>query len=133
MNGQMDKSLFFITLSAVCIWLIVDMAVGKDHLGNFLSTLFPFMDSSGSSGSIELTKEQEENMPKGGTTVDKEENMPKGGTTVDKEGFSGSGGSIELTKEQEENMPKRKADNAAGSNNEKPYGAKRPKGGRPIE
>lgn len=96
MNGQMDKSLFFITLSAVCIWLIVDMAVGKDHLGNFLSTLFPFMDSSGSSGSIELTKEQEENMPKG-----KADNDPNS--------------------------------SAAGSNNENPYGAKRPKGGRPIE
>lgn len=96
MNGQMDKSLFFITLSAVCIWLIVDMAVGKDHLGNFLSTLFPFMDSSGSSGSIELNKEQEENMPKG-----KDDNDPKSSD--------------------------------AGSNNEKPYGAKRPKGGRAIE
>ena len=47
MPGQMDKSLFFITLSAVCVWLIVDMAVGKDRLGNFLATLFPFMDSAG--------------------------------------------------------------------------------------
>lgn len=47
MNGQMDKSLFFITLSAVCVWLIVDMAVGKNRLGSFLTTLFPFMDSAG--------------------------------------------------------------------------------------
>ena len=53
MPGQMDKSLFFITLSAVCVWLIVDMAVGKDRLGSFLATLFPFMDSSGNSGGVE--------------------------------------------------------------------------------
>lgn len=91
----MDKSLFFITLSAVCVWLIVDMAVGKDHLGNFLSTLFPFMESSGPSGGIELTEEQEENLSKG-----KADNSPS---------------------------------SSAALNNEKPYGANRPKGGRAIE
>lgn len=56
MPGQMDKSLFFITLSAVCVWLIVDMAVGKDRLGGFLATLFPFMDSSGTSAGVEQAK-----------------------------------------------------------------------------
>lgn len=104
MNGQMDKSLFFITLSAVCVWLIVDMAVGKDHLGNFLSTLFPFMDSSGSSGSIELTEEQEENLSQG-----KADNAPT----------SSAAGS--------NNRPN------GTLNNENPYGANRPKGGRSIE
>lgn len=39
----MDKSLFFITIAFACIWLVVDVAVGKDYLGNFLATLFPFM------------------------------------------------------------------------------------------
>ena len=41
---KMDKSLFFITLAFFCVWLIVDVAVGKDYLGNFLKTLFPFME-----------------------------------------------------------------------------------------
>ena len=37
----MDKSLFFLTLSFCCIWLIVDSAVGNDRVGAFLYTLFP--------------------------------------------------------------------------------------------
>ena len=45
MKGDMDKSLFFITLSMVCVWLVVDTAIGKKHLLSFLSTLFPFIDS----------------------------------------------------------------------------------------
>ena len=47
MGENMDKSLFFITLSCVCIWLIVDLAVGKNYLGKFLGTIFPFMNDSG--------------------------------------------------------------------------------------
>lgn len=39
----MDKSIFFLTLCMVCIWLIVDAAVGDDKLGSFLGTVFPFM------------------------------------------------------------------------------------------
>ena len=42
----MDKSLLFITLSALCVWLVVDSAVGKNYLSNFLSTIFPFMNGS---------------------------------------------------------------------------------------
>lgn len=45
MKGDMDKSLFFITLSMLCVWLVVDTAIGKKHLLSFLSTLFPFIDS----------------------------------------------------------------------------------------
>lgn len=45
MKGDMDKSLFFITLAMVCVWLVVDMAIGKKRLLSFLSTLFPFIDS----------------------------------------------------------------------------------------
>lgn len=44
MKGDMDKSLFFITLAMVCVWLVVDTAIGKKHLLSFLSTLFPFID-----------------------------------------------------------------------------------------
>lgn len=46
-NTNMDKSLFFITLSLVCIWIVVDMAVGEKYLTNFLETLFPFMKDGG--------------------------------------------------------------------------------------
>lgn len=37
----MDKSIFFLTLCMCAIWLIVDSAVGKDVVGNFLKSLFP--------------------------------------------------------------------------------------------
>lgn len=43
MNHHMDKSLFFLTISFVCVWLVVDVAVGKNRLGAFLSAIFPFM------------------------------------------------------------------------------------------
>lgn len=52
MKDNMDKSLFFITLSAVCVWLIVDKAVGKDYLGSFLQTVFPFMADSGGGSTV---------------------------------------------------------------------------------
>ena len=45
MKGDMAKSLFFITLSMVCVGLVVDTAIGKKHLLSVLSTLFPFIDS----------------------------------------------------------------------------------------
>ena len=37
----MDKGLFFMTLALVCIWLIVDCAIGRDRVGAFLKTIFP--------------------------------------------------------------------------------------------
>ena len=37
----MDKGLFFMTLCMCAIWLIVDCAVGRDIVGNFLKTIFP--------------------------------------------------------------------------------------------
>lgn len=58
-NG-MDKSLFFITLSAVCVWLVVDVAVGKNYLGSFLSTLFPFMNGETTPRAAMTTEEVEE-------------------------------------------------------------------------
>lgn len=68
MKGDMDKSLFFITLSMVCVWLIVDTAIGKKRLISFLSTLFPFIDSpdTGTEQSQEPeTGKQETQKPKG--------------------------------------------------------------------
>ena len=58
MKGDMDKSLFFITLSMVCIWLVVDTAIGKKHLLSFLSTLFPFIDSPETEASEKVEAEQ---------------------------------------------------------------------------
>ena len=64
-ENQMDKSIFFITLSCVCIWLIVDMAIGKNYLTSFLSTLFPFMRED--HGTEPMTQEEfeeaQENAP----------------------------------------------------------------------
>lgn len=68
-DTSMDKSLFFITISLVCVWIVVDMAVGEKYLVNFLETLFPFM---------------------------KENEAPKvESTTIDMAGFSGVSGSID--------------------------------------
>lgn len=39
----MDKQLFFLILSISCIWLIVDQAIGKHYINNFLASLFPFI------------------------------------------------------------------------------------------
>ena len=63
-DNQMDKSLFFITLSCLCIWLVVDVAIGKNYLGNFLGTLFPFMKESDSvTWNTETVKEAAKNAP----------------------------------------------------------------------
>ena len=58
MKGDMDKSLFFITLSMVCVWLVVDTAIGKKRLLSFLSTLFPFIDSPEAEGPSKVEAEQ---------------------------------------------------------------------------
>ena len=58
MKGDMDKSLFFITLSMVCVWLVVDTAIGKKRLLSFLSTLFPFIDSPETEASTKVEAEQ---------------------------------------------------------------------------
>lgn len=60
MEKNMDKSLLFITLSAVCIWLVVDVAMGKNYLGGFLSTLFPFMTEENSKKGLFSNKKEVE-------------------------------------------------------------------------
>lgn len=57
-NVGMDRSLFFITLSAVCVWLVVDVAIGKNYLGSFLATLFPFMNNGETAPRGEMTTEE---------------------------------------------------------------------------
>lgn len=57
-NVGMDRSLFFITLSAVCVWLVVDVALGKNYLGSFLATLFPFMNNGETAPRGEMTTEE---------------------------------------------------------------------------
>ena len=58
MKGDMDKSLFFITLSMLCVWLVVDTAIGKKRLLSFLSTLFPFIDSPDAESPSKVEAEQ---------------------------------------------------------------------------
>ena len=62
MKGEMDKSLFFLLMSFVCIWLVLDVAVGNDRLGNFLETMFPFM--KGTSNSSGMTAQEVEEAKK---------------------------------------------------------------------
>lgn len=79
MKGDMDKSLFFITLSMVCVWLIVDTAIGKKRLVSFLSTLFPFIDSPASSTEQEQGQEtgkQETPKPKGANLAPDKDKAP---------------------------------------------------------
>lgn len=45
MNSDNDNSIFFLTISLVCVWLIVDYVVGKQYVGKFISML-PFMGGS---------------------------------------------------------------------------------------
>ena len=63
MGENMDKSLLFITLSALCVWLIVDVALGKNYLGNFLGTIFPFMSGNTASMTTEEVERAKENAP----------------------------------------------------------------------
>lgn len=82
MNHSGDKSLFFITLSFVCIWLVVDMAIGKNYLGNFLSIIFPFMDSTAEPMTEEQVKEAQQNAPSSSAIGSgKKENSSSGGTS----------------------------------------------------
>ena len=37
-----DKSLFFMTLCLICIWLILDNIYGNKYVDNFLSNMFDF-------------------------------------------------------------------------------------------
>jgi len=55
-----DKSLFFLFLSLLCVWLIIDAAVGSNKLGSFLGTIFPFM-ASGETAAERPTLEVSEN------------------------------------------------------------------------
>ena len=59
-KNTMDKSLLFITLACVCVWLIVDSAIGKKYLYNFLGVIFPFMSDGDTAARGEMTTEEVE-------------------------------------------------------------------------
>ena len=59
-KSTMDKSLLFITLSCVCVWLIVDSAIGNKYLYNFLGIIFPFMSDGNTAARGEMTTEEVE-------------------------------------------------------------------------
>ena len=81
MKDSMDKSLFFITLSFVCIWLIVDMAIGKNYVGNFLSIIFPFMASDTAEHmTTEEVEEAEKEAPTSSAMGGKKENTTTPGS-----------------------------------------------------
>lgn len=90
-NKDMDKSLFFMTLSCVCIWIVVDVAMGKNYLGNFLGTIFPFMNGSSSDSSSS-----------GGETVYTSDSVGYGAQTLVNEQSSGSSGSSDRIKTTQE-------------------------------
>ena len=82
MKGDMDKSLFFITLSMVCVWLVVDTAIGKKHLLSFLSTLFPFIDGTEKEATAKVEAEQgkqAEQKPAGANLSPDKDKAPKMG------------------------------------------------------
>lgn len=39
----MDRSLFFLVLSFICIWLVIDQAIGNKYISTMLVNLFPWM------------------------------------------------------------------------------------------
>jgi len=45
--GTDNKSILFLTLSFVCIWVILDNIYGKKHLDVFLSNVFSFYHADG--------------------------------------------------------------------------------------
>ena len=94
---QMDKSIFFLTLSFVCIWIIVDMAIGRDYLTAFLSTLFPFMgeDHSAQPMTVEEVEEAQNNAPSssaiGSGKTEEETEQPTGKSSSAYNGGPGYG------------------------------------------
>ena len=37
------KGIFFLTICIICVWLIIDAAVGKKYVRRFLHTILPFI------------------------------------------------------------------------------------------
>ena len=65
MNSDNDNSIFFLTISLICVWLIVDYVVGKQYVGKFISML-PFMggdNTAAEAANNGLTVEQQKMLP----------------------------------------------------------------------
>ena len=67
-----SKSLFFLCLSLVCIWLILDNIYGQKYVNKFLGLMFDFMN--GSSTDTTLTDVVADAYDKATTVTDKEGN-----------------------------------------------------------
>lgn len=46
MENKSNNSIFFLTLSFICIWIVLDNILGKRYLDSFLSSVFPFYNAS---------------------------------------------------------------------------------------
>ena len=72
---KMDKSLFFTTISLICIWLILDNIYGKKYINKFLNSLFPFVN-------LDDGTTKEENKPgdviRDGIMMNPNKNIPGG-------------------------------------------------------
>ena len=78
MNSDNDNSIFFLTISLVCVWLIVDYVVGKQYVGKFISML-PFMGGDNTAveaGKNGITVSQQERLPE--ITAKIEQNIKEG-------------------------------------------------------
>ena len=47
MENKANNSIFFLTLSFICIWIVLDNILGKRYLDSFLSSVFPFYNAAG--------------------------------------------------------------------------------------
>ena len=58
-----NKSIFFLTLSFICIWLILDNIYGKKYIDRFLTAVFPFYkgDVTGTENTAVIQTTQTEN------------------------------------------------------------------------
>lgn len=66
-----NKSIFFLTLSFICIWVILDNIFGRRYLDTFLSNIFPFYKISNSANSYDTEKNSIKNTAPVSKFVDK--------------------------------------------------------------
>lgn len=57
-----DKSLFFLTLSLICVWIIIDNIIGHKYLNTFLSNMFDFIPKT-------TTKKEDKKEDKNNTDI----------------------------------------------------------------
>lgn len=75
---QDNKSIVFLTISFICVWLTLDSVYGKQYLHRFLANVFPFYSMKKSKLSETLSKTHKDNDP----VVKAVEEKKKNGETV---------------------------------------------------